>query len=383
MRILVLIHEYPPVGGGGGRAARDICEGLARRGHELHVLTARCGDLPAVEGDGGLVVERLASLRREMFRAGLVPMGAYVAAAVLRGLQVAHRWKPDVIHAHFAVPGGAAAWLLGLLTGIPYVLTAHLGDVPGGVPEKTGNWFRWIFPFTPPIWRKAKKVAAVSEFTRGLALKHYPVPVEVIPNGVDLQALDPGEMRLNDPPGVVFAGRFMPQKNPLQIVRSLAQVAELPWHCRLIGDGPLRPQVEQEIQALGLEERFSLTGWVEPEKVLALYKQSDIYFMPSLSEGLPVAGVQALALGLALVLSEAGGNPELVQAGENGFLVPPGKPEEYAAALWLLLNDRERLLAARQASRRLATRFDLGQVVAAYEALLGAGGQTLAGRGAA
>ena len=71
-------------------------------------------------------------------------------------MKLAREWKPDLIHVHFAVPAGALAWILRRLTGIPYVLTAHLGDVPGGVPEKTGRWFRWIYPFTPPIWKKSE-----------------------------------------------------------------------------------------------------------------------------------------------------------------------------------------------------------------------------------
>ena len=136
MRILVLIHEYPPVGGGGGRVARDLCEGLARQGHEVRVLTAYCKGLPEVEKQTNLMVYRLHSGRKEAFRAGLGAMAGYVLTSLWKGYQEIRSWHPDVIHVHFAVPAGATAWLLNKLTDIPYVLTAHLGDVPGGVPEK-------------------------------------------------------------------------------------------------------------------------------------------------------------------------------------------------------------------------------------------------------
>ena len=76
--------------------------------------------------------------------------------------------------------------------GFPIYLTAHLGDVPGGVPEKTDKWFRWVAPFIPPIWNRAKRVAAVSIFTKNLALQRYPVPIQVIPNGVSTNEFDPG-----------------------------------------------------------------------------------------------------------------------------------------------------------------------------------------------
>lgn len=371
MRILVLIHEYPPVGGGGGRVAQDLCEGLAAHGHTLEVLTATCGDGTGVETRAGLTIRRLRSLRREPFRADMRAMAGYVAAAAWEGLKAVKRFKPDVIHAHFAVPAGAAAWLISRLTGVPYVLTAHLGDVPGGVPEKTGKWFRYIFPFTPPIWNGARAVVAVSEFTRGLAVAKYTAAVRVIPNGVDLKTNDPGEIRVNDPPRVIFAGRFMPQKDPLQVVRALAEVKALRWNAVMCGDGPLRPDVEAEIARLGLGDRIILTGWVPPEAVLGWYRQGDLLFMPSLSEGLPVVGVQAMAYGLALVLSRAGGNPELVEEGENGFLFNPGDGKGFANGLRALLSDPRRLLAARQSSRRLAERFDLAKIVGDYERLLG------------
>ncbi|MDZ4160120.1 MAG: glycosyltransferase family 4 protein, partial [Anaerolineaceae bacterium] len=204
MRILVLTHEYPPLGGGGGRVAQDIALGLAARGHAVRVLTAHCGELPMTASDGGVEVLRLRSGRNQPYRASFAAMLGYVIAAFWHGRDIIRRWQPDVIHVHFAVPGGAAAWLLLLLTGVPYVLTAHLGDVPGGTPEKTGKWFRWVFPFTPPIWRQAARVAAVSEFTRSLALKHYPVDIKVIPNGVDLEAIHPGEIAAHDPPRIIF-----------------------------------------------------------------------------------------------------------------------------------------------------------------------------------
>lgn len=367
MRILVLTHEYPPVGGGGGRVAQDICEGLVQRGHELTVLTAQCGDLPEKEIQGGLRVVRIASGRRQPFRADMRAMLGYVWASYWQGRRLIRQWQPDVIHVHFAVPAGVSAWALRRTTGVPYVLTAHLGDVPGGVPEKTGKWFRWVMPFTPPVWRRAAQVTAVSAFTRGLALKHYPVDVQVVPNGVDLQALNPGAIHRNNPPVVVFAGRFMEQKNPLQIVESLAAVQDLPWQAVLIGDGPLRPAVEAAIARHGLQARFTLPGWITPPEVIEWYRKSDIYFMPSLSEGLPVVGVQSLAMGLALVLGAVGGNLELVHEGENGFLCAPEDRDGFVRALRALLSDPELLLRMRQASRKIAENFDLRRIVASYE----------------
>jgi len=370
MRILVLCHEYPPLGGGGGKVAQDLCRGYIKHGHQVKILTAHAGDLPFEQNDEGVQVIRLKSLRRHAFKADLRAMAGYIWAAYWAGLRTIRTWKPDVIHVHFAVPAGAVAYALSMFTGVPYVLTAHLGDVPGGVPEKTGRWFKWVFPFTPPIWKKASHIVAVSELTRQLAIAKYPVVIDVIPNGVDLKLLDPGEIVVHDPPVIAFAGRFVPQKDPLQIVRSLAEVDDLPWKAVLIGDGALRVDIEKEIATFHLEDRFSLPGWLTPEQVIEWFRKSDILFMPSLSEGLPVVGVQALAMGLAMVLSDAGGNPALVRQDVNGKLIEKGQNAEYSQALRTLLSDRQTLYQARLASRSHAKSFDLDAVVESYEKIL-------------
>jgi glycosyltransferase involved in cell wall biosynthesis len=213
-------------------------------------------------------------------------------------------------------------------------------------------------------------VVAVSEHTRSLALKHYPVEIAVIPNGVDIEALTPLNLNPGLPPRIVFAGRFVPQKAPLQVVRTLAELRHLPWTCAMLGDGPLRPQVESEIAAQGLQDRISLPGWVTPEEVIEVFRQSDVLFMPSLSEGLPVVGVQALALGLAIVASRVGGFIELVEEGGNGFLSNPEDQAHFVNSLRILIEERDRLAEFRQTSRERATRFDLRAVGLAYEAVL-------------
>ncbi len=367
MRILVLIYEFPPVGGGGGRVAEDICRGLAKRGHELLILTSHYKGLPYLERRDGMTIRRIPVGRRVPFKAHFVDMLGYVLVGFFAGVVNILRWKPDVMHVHFAVPSGALALPLAILTKVPYVLTAHLGDVPGGVPDKTERWFRWIFPLTPPIWKSASRVFGVSEFTRQLAKESYGIDGKVIPNGVDLELLNPGEIALNQPPLILFAGRFVTQKNPVQVVRALAGLRHLAWNCVMVGDGPLRAAVEAEIERQQLGERFTLTGWVTPDDVIEWFRQSDILFMPSLSEGLPVVGVQALAMGLAIIASRVGGFIDLVVPDRNGFLLDNHSQTTGVAALKGLLSEPQKLLAFRQFSRQHAHKFDITQIVEDYE----------------
>jgi glycosyltransferase involved in cell wall biosynthesis len=191
----------------------------------------------------------------------------------------------------------------------------------------------------------------------------------VIPNGVDLDTLKPGRVQLNEPPRIVFAGRFMAQKNPLQLVQTLNELKKLDWQCVMIGDGPLMQEIGQAISELDLRDRFQLPGWIDPQDVLNWFDKSDILFMPSRSEGLPVVGVQALAKGLAIVASRVGGFVDLVDNGKNGYLIPQEDTDAFSTALLSLLSDSNCLLSFRNASLEKAKYFEINQVVKDYENL--------------
>ena len=366
MKILVLIHEFPPLGGGGGPIARDLSLQWVKAGHQVRVVTARFGDLPARKNIEGLDVVRLDCHRTESFRAKMKAMIGYVSAASRYCLFNCKDFQPDLIHVHFAVPNGPAAMIAAKKMKVPYVITAHLGDIPGASPEKTKKWFRYILPLTPPIWKNAARVIAVSEFSKAMALKTYNVPIDVIPNGIDYEKIKNPAVEPHDTPEIVFAGRFVPQKNLVQIIKTLSEVKDLNWHATLIGDGQDKDMLFSLCKERGLEERISFPGWKTPEEVIGIFHRSDILFMPSLTEGLPVTGIQGMASGLALLLSNAGGNPEIISEGSNGFIHAPDDTEAYAHDLRLLLTDREKLLSMRRNSVEQAAAFDIRKIAEEY-----------------
>jgi glycosyltransferase involved in cell wall biosynthesis len=371
MRILVLNHEYPPIGGGGGRVSQDLNYGFSKHGHEVKLITPYLKGLPKNEIFSHYEVIRVPSLRKYAYRATLMDMGAFIISSYVAGSRLINTWCPDIIHGHFAVPAGSAARMLSKEFNIPYFLTAHLGDIPGGVPEKTERWFRFFYPFTKRIWHDSGSIITVSSYTRDLAKKSYPeIDPELIFNGVDTEEIKPTNLGVHSPVQIIFAGRFMEQKNPLLIIEVLNKLKDLPWHCVMMGDGPLKPAVEQKIKKFGLHDRFSLTGWINPEQVLSIYQGSDILFMPSRSEGLPVAGVQAIAMGLTPVLSDVGGCSDLLVQGESGYLLKSGDSEGFTEALQSLLNDREKLFRFKQKSREQAMNFDLNYIVGKYEKIM-------------
>ena len=134
----------------------------------------------------------------------------------------------------------------------------------------------------------------------------------------------------------------------------------------MCGDGPLMEAVKKEIDEHQLADRIQIKGWVDPEDVLQEFAKSDILFMPSRSEGLPVVGVQALASGLAVIAGNSGGFVDLVNHGENGFLFDPDDTAGMQQGIRKYFEDSELLSNARMKSLALAKNFDLKVIVSSY-----------------
>jgi len=369
MKILVISHEYPPIGGGGGKVAQDLCEGIASNNYNFYVLTAYWDDLPVREESDNLIIERIRSHRTQAYRADLLTMACFVWKSFWRALRIIKIWRPDIIHAHFAVPGGASAAAASLLTHTPYMITVHGGDIPGGSPEKTKKWFRFIFPFTRFIWKKAARIITVSQQSRQLALTHYPVEIEVIPNGIDTTRYLHASLEIHDPPYIMYLGRFSPEKNAQLVPKILSHLDDLRWKCVMMGDGPQMSRVQLLIVENKLGDRIELPGWISSQKVNEALMKCDILLMPSLREGMPMIGLQSLASGSALVMSDVGACPDMVDLGKNGFLIEAGDEKGYAYALRILLSDPKKLRQYKGNSIQKAKDFDIKKVITAYKGI--------------
>ena len=370
MKILTVCYEYPPVGGGGGRVAAQISRALAARGHEVRVQTSRTGSLPARETDSsGVDIHRVFSLRRSPDTCSVPEMAAYVALNAIPVISAARSWRPDVMHVHFAVPTGPVAWLAHQATGVPYVLTAHLGDVPGGAPEQTDHLFRIVRPFTVPIWRDAAAVTAVSSHVAELAQKSYSISPEVIFNGAESRAAAPTSP---DPSGVLrllFVGRMSIQKNPVFLSEVFRRMRTGNWRATFIGDGPLRGELEAALREAGVADRCHFVGWVDAHAVQKHLGDSDVLLLPSLSEGLPVAAIEAVSRGLAIAGSDIPGLRDVVIDGENGWLLP-SDATAWASALDAAAANPQDLARRKAESLRIAGRFDLTKITEQYERVL-------------
>lgn len=370
MKILVVNYEYPPIGGGGGRVAAQVATELARRGHEVRVQTSRTGDLPSRQIVSGVDIRRVFSFRRKEDTCSVPEMAGYVIANAFPVWQAARSWRPDVMHVHFAVPTGPVAWLAHRLTGIPYVLTAHLGDVPGGAPEQTDHLFRVVKPLTGAIWRDAAAVTAVSTHVASLAKSAYGIDPRVVLNGIAARAATPPVPAADGTLRLLFIGRMSVQKNPRFLAQVLSGLRGRSWRAVFLGDGPLLGALKEELVRGGVADQCECSGWADEKKVRAALETSDLLIMPSLSEGLPVAAIEASAHGLALCGSAIPGLRDVLEDGVNGWSCAVNDKEAWTRALTQAMDDRAELRRRQEGSLQLSAKFDLRGVVDLYEETL-------------
>ncbi len=259
---------------------------------------------------------------------------AYLAEACLlvRWLRAAgEAGHPNVqhLHAHFGTNSAAVAMLARLLGGPPYSFTVHGPEefdhpVELSLPEKI---------------RHAAAVVAVSSFGRSQLFRWIPYTewpkVQVVRCGVDAAFLAAGPRPVVDNRRLVCVGRLCEQKGQLLILEALGALGAEGIDCELVlaGDGPMRAALEGRIQALGLERAVRITGWISNETVRAEILGARVFLLPSFAEGLPVALMEALALGRPAISTSIAGIPELLEDGRNGWLITAGSVEALVGAI--------------------------------------------------
>ena len=199
-----------------------------------------------------------------------------------------------------------------------------------------------------------------------------PEHVVVVRNGVDTGRFVPRELNDDPRPVRVFGtvANLRPEKGLTDVVRAAALVRSQHPDVRMVlwGEGPLRPKLEALIQNLGLDHIVQLPGHA-PDAEKALSKM-DAFILPSLSESCSNSLMEAMAMGLPVIASHTGGNPELVQDGSSGLLVRPGDPADLARAMTHLMeNPAVAARLAGQAAQRARAEFSLQGMVAEIEAL--------------
>jgi glycosyltransferase involved in cell wall biosynthesis len=322
MRILIINSEFPPIGGGAGKASANLSRELVAMGQEVTVLTSSFADLPPDECLDGVQVVRIKALRRKQDRSSALEQIIFMVLSCFATLGLMRRWRPDITLAYFGVPSGPAALLARIFYGIPYVVSMRGGDVPGFRPYDFATYHKLVAPLLRIIWHRAEVLVANSTGLQDLAQKFDSrVPMEVIPNGVDIERYVANQ-RQWEPTRILLVGRLVYQKGIDLLVQALADLQSLNWTLSLVGDGPELDNIQSQATALGIADRIRYENWLTGDDLLQQYQAANLFVFPSRHEGMPNAVLEAMACGLPVVASRIAGNEELVVPGETGILVP-------------------------------------------------------------
>lgn len=272
------------------------------------------------------------------------------------------RREIDHVHAHFCSHPAMAAFVIRQLAGIPFSFTAHGSDLHVDrhmLKEKVAA---------------ASFVATVSEYNRSIILEEcgetYADKVAVVHCGIDptkFAAVDSQTQYAQGGPfQVSCVGTLHEVKGQEYLMRAISQLDEANVICHLIGDGRDRAALESLAEQLGVQQQVVFHGSCDREKVFAILSQMDASVCPSVQttsgqrEGIPVALMEAMAVGVPVIGSQISGIPELIEDGVTGLLTAPRSPDEIAAAIRRLMASAElRRGLSENALRKIDAEFSL------------------------
>ncbi|HEX6033255.1 MAG TPA: glycosyltransferase [Anaerolineales bacterium] len=263
------------------------------------------------------------------------------------------------LHAHFIDRAATVALVASRLLGIPYSVTAHASDIyvsPVLLKEKLAS---------------AKFVSTCTAYNRNYLSQFgkdlFNHKLLCIYHGLELERYV-YEPRTNSArPVILSVGQLQERKGLSYLVEACGLLRDrgIQFECRIVGEGPLRASLQDQIQRLGLENFVRLLGALPHEKVIAQYQEATVFTLPAIlgkdgdRDGIPNVILEALSMGLPVVSTSHSGIPEVIEEGVNGLLVPPEDTEMLASALEQLICNAEMRNAFGNAGRQIvADRFN-------------------------
>lgn len=351
-----------PTYGGSGIVATELGLELANRGHEIHFISYA----NPIRLDPG--IPRIHYHEVEVSQYPLFHYPPYCLALASRMAEVADRYELDLLHVHYAIPHSISALLAQqMMEGrrkLPFVTTLHGTDIT------LVGMDRSYFPITKFSIEKSNGVTTISSYMQERTADVFGVKneIHVIHNfvNVDLYKPDPGRSRSEKV--LLHISNFRPVKRVLDCIRILAKVRkEGPVHLLMAGDGPDRGPAETLARDLGVDRDVTFLG--KQDHVERLIPKAHVLLLPSELEAFGLAALEAMACGVVPVATNAGGVPELITDGVDGFAEAVGDIDAQSKRVLSLLQDDvlfDRMAAsARQAA---ISRFATSSIIPQYEA---------------
>ena len=359
-----------PTFGGSGVLATELGKALADKGHGIHFITYQ---QPV----------RLNSFSPNIFyhevRVPTYPLfdyPPYESALASTMVDVVRNQNVDLLHVHYAIPHAAAAYMAKKILEqegrhIPVITTLHGTDITLVGRDKT------YAPVVTFSINQSDAITAVSHNLKEETYKFFQIDknIEVIHNFVDVQRFSKKPIdafkKVIAPNGeriLLHASNFRKLKRVDDVIKIFARVNEvIPSRLLLVGDGPERPIAEELVRELDLCDEVRFVG--KQQDMEDIFAVADLFLLPSEYESFGLSALEAMAGGSPVICSNAGGLPEIVTPGENGYMSNVGDVEDMARNAILILKDPVTYEHFRNGALRQAEKFDISNIVPQYEDL--------------
>lgn len=359
-----------PTFGGSGVLATELGKALADKGHNVHFITYQ---QPV----------RLTGFSANIFyhevRVPTYPLfdfPPYETALASTMVDVIRNQHLDLLHVHYAIPHASAAYMAKKILEeddrhIPVITTLHGTDITLVGKDKT------YAPVVAFSINQSDAITAVSNNLREETFANFRIEkeIDVIHNFVDIKRFTKKPIdafrKVIAPNGeriVLHASNFRKIKRIGDVIRIFAGLKkEVPAKLLLVGDGPERPMAEELARELDICDDVRFVG--KQQDMEEIYAIADLFLLPSEYESFGLAALEAMAGGSPVITTNAGGLPEIILDGKNGYMSPVGDIAHMTEQAIRILKDDSVLEAFRREARLQAERFDIGQIVPQYEAL--------------
>jgi len=372
MKILIICHEFPPIGGGAANAAFYIAKHLKNKQHEITVVTSRFKKASLGRYDFNIVY--LPVLRRHADRTSPLELVSFTVSGIIYGLKAVRKRKYDICLAMHGIPSGWIAFVMYKLFKIPYIVSLRGADVPGFLPQQYDKLHKKVKILTYLYWKNAKSIIANSEGLKELSditADRLGKDIKVIPNGVDCQAFKPDySLRSSKAINIVYTGRITLQKGLeclIEAIRRAKGRIKNNFNVKIIGNGYLKEYLKNISSELCGEGIVTFSDWMDKKSLIGEYKKAHIFILPSFYEGMSNSLLEAMACGCMVIASDIPGNRELVKKSENGALFDPGNVLKLENTLVKVLNSEPGIIEEMgRRSRRIAENLDWSKAADSY-----------------
>ncbi len=370
--VVMLVNEFAPLPSGGGEVqAERLAVQLVKQDVRVGVITRWADGLPLYEERDGFFVKRIRAIGPGKLKSLSFLIGAMWTL-------FRYRREFGIAHAHLAFTPAVAASIMGRLFNMPVLIlygnSGEFGEIQSAQLTLRGRLKLELFRRWADVNIALDQQIEAELFDAGFSPDH----VKLIVNGIDASEFAPvGEKSMSKKSIglagktiIVFVGRLAPQKDIPTLIEAFHQASSRrpELHLLLLGDGPERQNLEQLVRRYKLEQQISFLGNVSD--VRPYLQASDIFVLSSLSEGVSNALLEAMASGLACVITRVGGAEYILEDGRYGILIPPQAPHILADTFSQLADNPQEIIRLGELARQRAqSHFDIIEIGKRYQEL--------------